>query len=1095
MRTGFEKVSQVLSDALLRHLGGDRKLVVFSDSRQDAAKLAAGLEKSHYQDLVRQLLVTTLEGCTGSRLDLFEAFERGDDRSPQAREAWQQFRTDHPTDALLLSDVIRGIATRAQTEAAAAVRSRLRTPAASLDGLRSEVEHRLLALGVNPGGPDWSLQHTRRDGNGQPWATLYRWDPAPPAAHARDAHELSPEARTLLECIRVALQEECEYAVYAGAGRDLESIGLAWASLGPDRHGTPPPGMPPEAFAGALAGSLRILGGMLRFPRRRWGQPEPPKRLRRYWEAVADRHGVDPADLRAAVEGAWAGMVVEYLIQPGSLYLHPPADKGWVCWRCRRQHLHFAAGVCTRCAARLADEPDPVQREADYYAFLATSGGAPDALRCQELTGQTDRVEAQRRQARFQGVFLDDELELTDAIELLSVTTTMEAGVDIGGLQAVMMSNMPPMRFNYQQRVGRAGRRGDPLAVALTVCRGRSHDDYYFAEPDRITGDPPPRPYLDLRRPEILRRVLASELLRRAFRHLETDDPDADLGDNIHGKFGHASTWPAHRPIVADWLATRRDEVERVADALLRHVDASLAAQRDGLLAYAGGPLLQEVDAAAQVASPTEDLSERLAAAGILPMFGFPTRVRYLFHQQPRRVYPWPPPAVIDRDLEIAVTQFAPGAEVVKDKAVHAAVGVASWHPAGNTVEASPDPLGDREQVAVCRNCLHLDSNATPTESCPVCGQQAPDFRVLDVAQPLGFRTDFHPQNYDGSFEWAPHASAAKLSPDTASLSPTRIGAATIRTGRGRVYVINDNAGRDFRFAPARSPAEDGMLSVDVAQDPQRSAELVLPELDLTRTETVALGAVHVTDVLLVGIDAAPPGVDLDPRTVARRAAWYSLGFLLREAAVRHLDVQSQELKVGLRVSKPNQHAVAEVFLADALENGAGYCSHLGKPGEFQRVIDEAHRFLGKLALPQHERQCDSSCYDCLRDYYNMAYHPLLDWRLAADMLQLAEGGSLNLEPWRGIEEQLADRFAADFAGTSRGLDGAVAAVEFSDRLVLVTHPLEEHCSPASERLASAHEHARRLGFGEGRDRPVLACDTFNLLRRPGMVAAAFLRP
>jgi len=233
---------------------------------------------------------------------------------------------------------------------------------------------------------------------------------------------------------------------------------------------------------------IRMLGKRRRIDTHRatGDDNQLPKYARDYLEAVANANSIPTADFERDVTGLLtrAGVFSQGILLFRSLFVADAGERYFECGQCSRVHLHNSGGICSGCLmplrAPLIAGVDDAGQEADYYRWLAVDAGPIFRLNCAEMTGQTDKLLARDRQRLFQNITVGNEVSVTDNIDLLSVTTTMEAGVDIGSLLAVMMANMPPMRFNYQQRVGRAGRRGAVLSLALTLCRGRSHDDYYF---------------------------------------------------------------------------------------------------------------------------------------------------------------------------------------------------------------------------------------------------------------------------------------------------------------------------------------------------------------------------------------------------------------------------------------------------------------------------------------------------------------------------------------------------------------------------------------------------------------------------------------
>jgi ATP-dependent helicase YprA (DUF1998 family) len=1084
MRTGFEKVAQVLGDALLRQLSADRKLVVFSDSRQDAARLSAGLEKRHYQDTLRQVLIEALDAGSHSptEIALAEARARHDDMSAEATAARDTLRAIDPVRAQWFEDGAQGETLPPDRhQAVAEWLERLMQGRVPIGVLESAVERRLLELGINPAGPDPSQQTYRAGQEDRRWTTIVDWTIPmfrPDSASAQEH----------LDAMRASFGEEIVRSIFGGMGRDFENLGLARTSVPVSTHAPTPPMTRGELQEVADA-TVRLLAGRRRFMGWRPDLAKPPGYLKRYWQAVADRIGIGLSDLQDDVESALGKSMLGYLISANDIVLGSPGSVLWTCLKCGRGHLHRSAGVCTDCHAELPHDALPAELD-DYYAFLARRAGDAFRLHCEELTGQTDRLEGQARQAQFQGIFLEGaETPLVDEIDLLSVTTTMEVGIDIGALSAVMLANMPPMQFNYQQRVGRAGRRRDPLALALTVCRGRSHDDYFFTHPDDIISLPPRSPYLDLGRLEILRRSLTAEVLRSAFAALPSQADPLDLGDNVHGQFGATTTWAAVRPDIVNWIESHAQEVGDTAQNLGRLTGLPPAAT-DAEVRWVREELPFQIDEVAS-SQPDADLSQALADAGLLPMFGFATRVRHLYLEQPRSAFRWPPSAVIDRALDIAVSEFAPGAQVVKDKRVHTCVGVADWVRVGPRLKPNDNVLGAQETVTYCRECLYLDRGGEAGLFCPICGADSSRFRSATLAQPEGFRTDFRAADFEGSFEWTPRSLTPRLVTEGVPFQHVDYLRARVDSWRGRLYTINDNEGRDFHFAPCRGAG--GYVALE-AVDRAAALGIRIPDHDAENPIAVSLAAVGVTDALLVGIDQAdlPIGLTLDSsgRRVARRAAWYSFGFLLRDGAARFLQIEKRELRVGLRLLRTPSGVDPQVFLADALENGAGYSSYLGRREVFPELINSLVGFVDELSADAHARRCDGSCYDCLREFYNMSFHPLLDWRLAADMLGVLAGASIDFARWTTIEQAVAADFARAFDGEPVLLDGSVSAVTGDGWSVLVSHPLEETADVAlGPRLAAAKANLDALGLGLASGGRVEIATSFDLLRRPGSFA------
>lgn len=206
----------------------------------------------------------------------------------------------------------------------------------------------------------------------------------------------------------------------------------------------------------------------------------------------------------------------------------------WIqCPKCRAVLRPWpGVAICGNCGGEtvrpLNPDTDPVfTARKGYYrrsAIDALRGIAPVALIAAEHTAQIGAAQAQdiyslaeEHELLFQDVQLGPDEHGRDrpAIDVLSCTTTMEVGIDIGTLSGVALRNMPPTRANYQQRAGRAGRRGNAIATVVSFSSSDSHDEHYFGHPDQLIAGEVRDPTLSLDSEDIARRHITAYVLQR----------------------------------------------------------------------------------------------------------------------------------------------------------------------------------------------------------------------------------------------------------------------------------------------------------------------------------------------------------------------------------------------------------------------------------------------------------------------------------------------------------------------------------------------------------------------------------------------------
>lgn len=676
------------------------------------------------------------------------------------------------------------------------------------------------------------------------------------------------------------------------------------------------------------------------------------------------------------------------------------ADKDramWRCNRCRSISFENVRDVCStyRCTGELKpwSLPDPSVDDDHYRTIYRQPDPIP--LTAKEHTAQWSTEKAAIVQQEF----------VQGKINVLSCSTTFELGVDVGELQSVVLRNVPPTVSNYVQRAGRAGRRADSAALVLTYAQRRSHDLTAFSRPETLIAGNVRTPIIPIENDRIAARHIQSIALalflreeiesKREYRTVGSFFGPDDSGEIAAQRFGKWVKVP--KPIIERTVTNIlpsglvglsltgwegwSEALNKLLDVVIEDFAESTGFYQDAIKAAAAAGEFSRAGYFQKILNTVQDdeLLGFLANRNIIPKYGFP--VDTVSMNVPLGVEGGTD-LDLSRDLSQAIFEYAPGQSIV--------AGGKLWTSAGIVRREQKDWIP--YWYAVCKDCgRYWESQGDDLGGCPDCGATPEGIPMKQIEPRFGFVTR---EKYDAPKDAAPRTSwigetyIVETGTETSSPSVPVDGVTASVRERARLTRINFGpASRGFkicRFCGA------GVAGYEKTQGSHVNARTLKPCNG--SYETYTLSHRYETDIVQIEFELPWTGGDSNGRTRSARSTLHAL----LQGAAEALQIAREDIDGQISGGIVNRKA--SLILIDAVPGGAGYADLIAT--RLPEVFEAALRIV-------NECECgpETSCYQCLRTFWNQRHHDDLVRGFAAGYLKKV----LSLSSGENHEQQLGN--------------------------------------------------------------------------------------